>query len=191
MCCTGPDSFYATDPQPSYQFGVHRSNLEYPKGFLNQVHIRGTERVWIVYNDAIDFTKTTAGSAEEFAIKVCQLWPSTPPQADPPIQPSTRRGFPPQKLNKYVHPGVPSGVLTHPLSPPPRQLATHSPAYLSPKLGLFSPEKDGAVGCGLHPPAPSCTPLLHTWLPPSLMPRRRPSWPTGGTGVAALHLSLF
>ena len=52
--------------------------------------------------------------------------PSPPTQWGNPTPPSSRGGVPPQKANTYVHPGVPTGILTQPLS----HTHTHTPQCL-------------------------------------------------------------
>jgi class 3 adenylate cyclase/ABC-type branched-subunit amino acid transport system substrate-binding protein len=65
-CCTGPDNVYTTAPK-KWILGIHRSSLDYPKGFLRQLALRGKQNIAIIYNTVSAFTITTADSAESFA----------------------------------------------------------------------------------------------------------------------------
>ena len=69
MCCTGPDWYY-TSPPRQWLFGIHRSSLDYPKGFLRQMLIRELRDVAILFNSGTGFTTSTADSAETFAINI-------------------------------------------------------------------------------------------------------------------------
>ena len=66
MCCTGPDSYYTTNPR-KYMFGIHRSSLDYPKAFLSEMSLRKVRNVAILFNRDVGFTLSTADSAETFA----------------------------------------------------------------------------------------------------------------------------
>ena len=65
---------------------------------------------------------TVASSAGSPPLAISEPAPFTPtpaPFGGQPTHPSSHGGFPPQKVNKCVHPEVPSGILSQPLSPPP------------------------------------------------------------------------
>ena len=64
--------------------------------------------------DPKNLKKFSAQLQKKFMISGSKKWGTANPTGGQSTHPPTSGGFPPQKANTYVHPEVPTGVLTQP-----------------------------------------------------------------------------